>query len=351
MSFNLTIKNIIAGALHQVSFWRCLSYLNVNTVPILTYHRVIESDLVNYPIQPGMFVRPETFWMQMKYLSKNCEVLSLPSYLDALDSGRILNKNSIVVTFDDGWIDTYSNAFDILKEFSIPATVFLATAYIGTGDCFWSDDIARSIFSLWKQPETNKSVNSRLLESDIASEDHRGEIYFILGLENSTDLKIHLDKFIEKLKLESNAERANIKKLLRNLAREFSHEAFDPLFLNWEQVLEMQKSRVSFGSHSHQHQQLNELTVMQVKDEVSNSLQILKARGVIPVRAFCYPGGYHNDTTQDALKDSGIDYALTVRRASDLKSVPRLLGRINIHQDISSTEAMFAARIWGRGAF
>ena len=41
-----------------------------------------------------------------------------------------LPKNSILVTFDDGYKNNYTNAFPILKKYNVKATIFLNTKYI-----------------------------------------------------------------------------------------------------------------------------------------------------------------------------------------------------------------------------
>ena len=47
-----------------------------------------------------------------------------------------------VVTFDDGYENVYHNAWPILKELSVPATVFLVTSYLDADRPFASDDWA-----------------------------------------------------------------------------------------------------------------------------------------------------------------------------------------------------------------
>ena len=49
--------------------------------------------------------------------------------------------NAIAVTFDDGYKDNFVNAFPILRQFRIPATIFLATGSIGSGRILWHDKV------------------------------------------------------------------------------------------------------------------------------------------------------------------------------------------------------------------
>lgn len=52
-----------------------------------------------------------------------------------------LPKNSILITFDDGYKNNYTNAFPILKKYGIKATIFLNTRYVGKDPYYlnWSE--------------------------------------------------------------------------------------------------------------------------------------------------------------------------------------------------------------------
>ena len=42
-----------------------------------------------------------------------------------------LEKKKAVITFDDGWMDAYMNAYPFLKRYNIPFTVYITTNFIG----------------------------------------------------------------------------------------------------------------------------------------------------------------------------------------------------------------------------
>lgn len=108
-------------------------------IPVLAYHRVTDA------CTPGpMVVSPQQFYDQMDYLQREkYEVLSLPAYLTYMrTSSRFSVQRKVVITFDDGWEDTYLSASPILRQFGYAATVFLTTgAYPKSeGDSFLTDD-------------------------------------------------------------------------------------------------------------------------------------------------------------------------------------------------------------------
>jgi peptidoglycan/xylan/chitin deacetylase (PgdA/CDA1 family) len=78
----------------------------------------------------------ESFEHQMEYLKRRFKVVSL----DDVTRGG-LERNCIAVTFDDGFKDNHSIAYPILKRLGIPATVFVASSYVGERSMLSWDEI------------------------------------------------------------------------------------------------------------------------------------------------------------------------------------------------------------------
>jgi peptidoglycan/xylan/chitin deacetylase (PgdA/CDA1 family) len=66
----------------------------------------------------------------MDYLVRNYRVVSLDEISDFLEGKRRLPIKSVAITFDDGYLDNYVNAYPYLKKYRLPATIFIATAYL-----------------------------------------------------------------------------------------------------------------------------------------------------------------------------------------------------------------------------
>ncbi len=93
-------------------------------VPVLYYH-LIDDNL--YSPFHSMFVSPPDFANQMKYL-KTAGYTVIP--LAQIENAGEYSK-PVIITFDDGYEDNYTNAYPILKEYNFPATVFLISGFIG----------------------------------------------------------------------------------------------------------------------------------------------------------------------------------------------------------------------------
>ena len=98
---------------------------------------------------PRCCVTPDNFNNQMKFLKKNYNIISLSSVNQYLKNHKI-PRNSIAITFDDGYQDNLINAIPILEEYNIPATFFVTSGYIGNNKEFYQETLNR-IFFLEKQ--------------------------------------------------------------------------------------------------------------------------------------------------------------------------------------------------------
>jgi len=95
-------------------------------VPILYYHRVAEN------IAPKYGVSPKMFESQMEYLRRGkYSIVSFEDLENHISFGHPLPPRPFIISFDDGYADTFTRAFPILKRFGFTATVFLVSGYIG----------------------------------------------------------------------------------------------------------------------------------------------------------------------------------------------------------------------------
>lgn len=101
-------------------------------VPILMYHSISDSD--ESPTHPyyRTTTSPAVFARHMQFLHENNYLAVNPSdavaCIEASDLGA---AQRVVITFDDGFQDFYTQAFPILSEYGFSATVYLPTAHIG----------------------------------------------------------------------------------------------------------------------------------------------------------------------------------------------------------------------------
>jgi peptidoglycan/xylan/chitin deacetylase (PgdA/CDA1 family) len=98
-------------------------------VPILLYHSV---SAVAAPRYRSWNIPPAQFAEQMAYLRDHgFTPITITHFAEAIRGHRRLPAKPIAITFDDGFADFYSGALPILQTFNFPATLYIATGYIG----------------------------------------------------------------------------------------------------------------------------------------------------------------------------------------------------------------------------
>jgi len=94
-------------------------------IPILTYHSIDESGSV-------ISTSTDVFQTQMKLLADaNYNVISLSELARILTAKEGLRAKTLVLTFDDGFQNFYSEAYPVLEQYGFKATVFLVTDFCG----------------------------------------------------------------------------------------------------------------------------------------------------------------------------------------------------------------------------
>lgn len=113
---------VLMGKLHQT-----------HGIPVLLYHSLDHNESV-------ISIAPNEFRAHMAFLKDNgYQAISLPKFLDYLYRGIKTPQRKVVLTFDDGFRNNYTEAFPILRDYGFTATIFLVTNHIGSL-CSWDKD-------------------------------------------------------------------------------------------------------------------------------------------------------------------------------------------------------------------
>lgn len=318
---------------------RFLSRLRGKAV-LLTYHRVLsEEDLAGHYVQPGMYVLRDVFERQMRFVKGHFQVLPLSRLIGMWESGRWDDGTRYcVITFDDGWRDNYLHAYPLLKDYGIPATIFLPTAFIGTNRWFWQDRLGYLLKHSYDAGRARKSTGNAA--SLLARTP-------VLSGGNGRSSGEQVDSAIERCKILSRQE---IEELINGLEEALGMKVPEGrMLLDWDEIREMSDSGISFGSHSATHRILTMLTADEVRDEVEGSFRALREREINHSPVFCYPNGNRNREIERQVKEAGYRAAVGVSAGFEGRRPGDLFGlrRINIHNDITSTTSLFLWHLSG----
>ena len=101
-------------------------------IPVLTYHRVC-SDKAKSRIynDTNLATSESLFKRQMSWLKSNgYHTVSCEEFADWNIEGAFLPKKSVMITFDDGFYETYHVAYPILRKYNLKATSFVIGKHI-----------------------------------------------------------------------------------------------------------------------------------------------------------------------------------------------------------------------------
>ncbi len=342
----------------KATVWRILAGLYVASgmdrirhrgrIVILTYHRVVSDQMVqDEHIQPGMYVRGQSFEAHITYLRKRFIIISLDELLDLWQTNQLKSHRSYcVITFDDGWKDNYQFAFPVLMKYQIPATIFLATDFIGTTRWFWPDQM---MFLLEKSRECMSGADDRKHFSAILAE----TIGVGQSLRDGTFTRIASGESIDPSAIIEVCKGVEVDRIHQMIER-LSHALYLELptqraLLNWDEVREMAGKGVTFGSHSISHRIMTQIPLSEVKTELIDSRKAMLEQGIKPVPVFCYPNGNFDRDIQELVRESGYraavgcEVGLERERPSDLFA----LKRISLHEDSSASVSLLAFALSG----
>lgn len=98
--------------------------------PVLMYHRIRDVLLVADRSDIEFSVPPSSLEEQLQYLQQeNFQTISLSELNASFENKTPLPPKSVILTFDDGFRDFYTNAFPLLKKYNMRAAVFYVAGY------------------------------------------------------------------------------------------------------------------------------------------------------------------------------------------------------------------------------
>lgn len=115
----------------------------MKTPLFLVYHQI--SDLPDSLDPFRISVPPETFAQHMAYLhANNYTSMTLAAVVEKMRAGEPLPPRTVVITFDDGYLDNYTEAFPIMQKYGMTGTIYLVADCVGESAA-WDGDIGRQL--------------------------------------------------------------------------------------------------------------------------------------------------------------------------------------------------------------
>lgn len=314
-------KSSIAKFLVQANAFAPFRFLNRDRLLVLMYHRFgIGEEFGKTSLK--------ALQNHLGYLQKNYKVISLTEAVSYLSEGVSLPPRSAVLTIDDGYRDFYEIAFPILRQYSMPATLYAVTDFIDGTDWIWTDK-ARFILTRTNKADFDFSINETRMRASLDSHESRlaaaGKI--------NAELKMLSDELKNEILLEfSSAMNIDIPAL--------PQEGFRPF--EWDDAREMQKFGMTIGSHTKSHPILTNVDAERLRAELQDSRHSIQDKLQIDEVHFCYPNGNVSVRERDAVEAAGYASAVTTEirlceKIEDKFLIPRIDAEPELHRFVQAT--------------
>ncbi len=300
---------------------------------ILLYHRVAEShsDPWFLSVTPGHLAE------HLKTLRQHAQPISLQRLSQGLLDGD-LPERPVVLTFDDGYADNLHEAKPLLERYGIPATVFVATGYIGHERGFWWDELDRLLLQPGTLPrELRLRIDRKTYRWKLGKAAHyyyedttRRPLRWRSQGDGASVSRRHLYYSLwELLHPLAEGERQKVLDQLRAWADAESEASLTPRPLSSEEVVALaQGELIEIGAHTVTHPALAALPAALQRDEILKSRIRLEEILGRRVSSFSYPHSSLSAETIAMVRESDFARACTtvtgdVERSTDLFRLPR----------------------------
>lgn len=298
---------------------------------IIMYHYVRDLSRSRYPQIKGL--PTGNFRRQIEHVQEHYNVIGADRLLQAVTEGAPLPPKAALLTFDDGYLDHFTNVFPLLDAKGLPGCFFPSARCVLDREVLdvnkihhvlaspaSTGEIASRLFELmeaWGEPD---ALHSREAYREAATGDHRFDepqvvlIKRMLQRELPTPLRTRILDHLFETYVDAQKE---------VLAEE--------LYMDLEQLRCLRRHGMYVGSHGDQHAWMNRLDPEEQQTDIDRSLEFLDEVGTpLDQWIMCYPYGAHDAPLRQYLRRQGCAVGLATNAAiadlehDDSLALPRL---------------------------
>lgn len=311
-----------SNLLYQIGGARVLDWAwRSDRLTVLAHHRINDINAPDFMgLKANVSASPEQFAQQIEYVARHFNVIDLATLRDHVIDGKPLPPRPLLITFDDGYLDNYENAYPILKAHGLPAVIFLVTRMVGSDIWPWWDEVVYC----FEHTTCTQAVLPVLGETRLTTPDERNAAANALS---------------RRLKLMSDEEKYVI---MQDLPELLGVELpASRLFMDWDQARELVANGIACQSHTTSHPILTRVPESDLRCQFADSRVKLEAELGKHIYAFAYPNGMPTDfdeTSLRMLREANYEIAFTLipgpMKARDIRRSPLLIPRIYLsHHD------------------
>ena len=164
---------------------------------VLLYHGVHPDELELGPRNSsGKHISRSRFDAEMALLSQTQPIVTMRQIAAAHRGDIELPDGAVAVTFDDGFLNNYTEAWPVLEKYGVPATFYLAAGYIGTGRMMWSDRLEAVVLGTEKAA-LDLTVNGHGLNYPLRDDEERTLAFLEIKAWCKAQSNEHKDQAVE----------------------------------------------------------------------------------------------------------------------------------------------------------
>jgi peptidoglycan/xylan/chitin deacetylase (PgdA/CDA1 family) len=302
-------------------------------VTIVMYHFV--RDLERSRFREIKALDLSEFREQLGYIRRHYSVIAMEDLMAGVGGGEgALPPRPILLTFDDGYIDHYTNVFPLLDAYGVQGSFFPPARSVLEHKVL---DVNKIHFILASTCDKSKIIGAIFSMMDEMQGHFRLEpkeqFYERIAQPNRFD---PADVIFIKRALQRELPEKVRNEVLNRLFAQFvtqDEAAFAAeLYMSTDQLACMHRHGMYIGSHGFDHLWMDTLEPPAQEREVGKSLEFIKSIGCDTKNwAMCYPYGGWNKSLVQILREKGCKVGLTTNVAiADLESEnPLLLSRLD----------------------
>jgi peptidoglycan/xylan/chitin deacetylase (PgdA/CDA1 family) len=276
------------------------------------YHYVRDLRHSRYPEIKGLDLN--LFIEQIEYLKRHYSIITMEQLILATHEGDKLPHNAVLLTFDDAYIDHYTNVFPVLEKRKLQGSFFTPVKAITENKIL---DVNKIHFILASVNDKSKLVAEIYLQLDKYREAYNLENnkYYYTKLATIDRYDIPEILFIKRLlqvELVEELRTKMIDELFRKFVSSDEISFSRELYMNTEQIECLQRNGMHIGGHGNNHYWLGSLSKDLQYIELNKSLEFIKSIGGDENKwTMCYPYGNYNNDTIDLLTTLDCKLAFT----------------------------------------
>jgi peptidoglycan/xylan/chitin deacetylase (PgdA/CDA1 family) len=264
------MKNLAKRAILRSGLLGLAAKLRKSGAAILMYHSVLDDPRQQDDLLGGIAHSKAVFRSQMELLAGSFRPVSLDHVLRFLKEGRDLPRRTVVVTFDDGYVDNSEIAAPILDQVGVPATFYVTIDWVENARLPWPARLRYAFRTTKKSSWADVSGTNRPLGNAMEREE------------------AFLSACDECCKLAGEPQERYVADLERKLAARVPAQP-GSLMMSYDQVRSLARKGHIIGSHTLTHPNMAYVNLNDARREMTDSKMRLEQQLGIAVAHFSYP--------------------------------------------------------------